>query len=437
MAAQKKNGSGVRETSPGKFVASMYDPRVKGGTKHIGTFKVGKGPNDFRTRTEAERAAKKAKAEAERQRDLQLKAEAGGETVRSFATRWPRDYARPAPTTNAHNADRVKALIADFGDRPLDSIDPMEAHHWIHGGIVPEQIRKVARKWKGAKVHPDGDVEVPNHRGNHMVVRAMFNDAVKTGGLVASNPFASLNVPEAPGRRGDSITVVTEAELALLVKTAHEVLGDFGVHFATLLETMAWTGMRPGEVWALNIEPGPTWNYPDFAAGEVHVKFQIDRFGNKRLPKWDRKGKGRAVFMLPPAQSALRRAIEDRPSGEVFYTTNGKRMTGRNVGYYWDKVRVAFWSELPTERRSKTREKDGGAEMGKIPIDFDLYELRHYFGTQLAEMGLTPPEIADQMGHKDGGQLAMQRYIHPRKESVKRSMLERFAEHERRKAIGE
>jgi hypothetical protein len=40
------------------------------------------------------------------------------------------------------------------------------------------------------------------------------------------------------------------------------------------------------------------------------------------------------------------------------------------------------------------------------------------------------------MGHKDGGEMAMKRYIHPRKESVKRSMLERFADHERRRAGG-
>jgi integrase len=38
--------------------------------------------------------------------------------------------------------------------------------------------------------------------------------------------------------------------------------------------------------------------------------------------------------------------------------------------------------------------------------------LRHYYGTLLARMGLAPYEIAAIMGHKDGGKLAMDRYIH-------------------------
>lgn len=441
MAAKK--GDGIREVSPGKFVATMYDSRVKGGTKHIGTFKVGKGPNEYRNRTEAQKAAKKAKDKAEELRDLQLKGSGSKETIEAFAARWPRDYPRRAPTTNHHNAQQVKALVRDFGDRALDGgISQVEAHAWIHGGIVPAEIRTVARKWHKAVVHPDGDVEVPNHRGNHIVVRAMFNNAIKTG-LCGTNPFSSLQVAEAVGRRGDAITVLTETELALLSRTAIEVLGDYGHHFAALLETLAWTGLRPGEAWALNIEPSSVWNYPDFAAGEIHVKFQIDKFGQKRRPKWDTKGKGRAVFMLPPAQQALRKAIEDpdggpdRPSGEVFYTINGKRLTGRNVGHYWNRVRYVFWSKLPAERRSKTLAEEGGPELGKIPADLVLYQLRHYYGTQLAEMGMTPPEIADQMGHKDGGELAMKRYIHPRKESVKRAIADRFAEHQRRRAIGE
>jgi integrase len=433
----KKPGNGIRETAPGKFVASMYDPRVRGKTRHVGTFTAPPQENpSYKTRRAAEQAARKAKAEAERLRDLQLKAQGTEETVASFAGRWVRDYPRPQETTNRHNAERVKALVRDFGDRPLSGISPIEARAWILGGIVPAELRQTAKHWDKAKVLPDGDVEVPTHKGHHLAVRAMFNDAVRTE-IVGTNPFAALNVPEAQGRRGTAITVLTEAELALLIQTAHDVLGDYGIHFGALLETLAWTGLRPGEAWALDIDPKPTMNYADFRAGELHVKFQIDRYGKRRATKWDTKGAGRVVFLLPPAAAALGRAIEDRPTGEVFYTTRGHRMSGRTVGYYWDKVRTAFWAELGPDRRSKTSEKEGGPEAGKIAVDFDLYELRHFFGTQLAEIGLTPPEIADQMGHKDGGALAMERYIHPRKESVKRSMQERFAEHQRKRAIGE
>ena len=44
--------------------------------------------------------------------------------------------------------------------------------------------------------------------------------------------------------------------------------------------------------------------------------------------------------------------------------------------------------------------------------EFTPHCLRHYYGTLLARMGLQPYEIASMMGHKDGGKLAMDRYIH-------------------------
>ena len=439
VTPRKKNGTGIRETAPGKFVATMYDPRVKGKTRHIGTFTAPPQPNPkYRTRRAAEKAAKEAKDEAERQRDRQLKGEGPGETIEQFAKRWVRDYPRPAETTNRHNAERTTALIRDFGKRPLrEGITSQEARAWVLGGIVPEDVREAARDWHGAIKRPDGDIEVPNHRSHHLAVRAMFNDALRDE-LTDRNPFAAMNVPESPGRRGTSITILSDPELALLVQTCEDVLGDYGVHFGALVEALAWTGMRPGEAWALHIEPTSTYNWVDWDADELHVRWQIDRYGKRRHTKWDKKGKGRTVFLLPPAREAIKRAIEDRPNGEVFYATRGGPLNNGSAGYYWSKVRTVFWERLPEERRSSRRESDEeGAEPGKIAIDFDLYEMRHHFGTKLAEMGMTAPEIADQLGHKDGGALAMERYIHPRKEAVKRSMRERYAEYERKKAIGE
>lgn len=44
--------------------------------------------------------------------------------------------------------------------------------------------------------------------------------------------------------------------------------------------------------------------------------------------------------------------------------------------------------------------------------DLTPHGLGHYYGTLFARMGLAPYEIASMMGHKDGGKLAMDRYIH-------------------------
>jgi integrase len=423
---KREKGNGVREVSPGKFVATSYDPRAKGGTKHVGTFTVGER---YPTRTAARKAAERAKQDAEELRDLQLKSPSKDETCESFARRWPRDYTEGRGiSTVEHNTERTKAFIRDFGDRPMRAVEPVEARAWIVGGIVPPQVRHFARHWDKARTLPDGDVEVPNHHGWLNVIRAMFNDALKTE-LVDRNPFANLRLPEPKGHQGEAISVVTERELALLIQTAHEVMGDYGRHFGACIEFAAWTGLRPGELWALDIEK-------HISPGEIKVEAQIDKRGRRRPPKW---GSARIVFLLPPAASALQRAIGDRTEGPVFLNKrDGARLTGRSLGYYWDQIRTAFWAKLPEERRSALSEKEGGPEPGKIAVDFDFYELRHAFGTYLGTvLRLSPPEIANQMGHKDGGELAMKRYIHPEHEHVKRSMLERFADEERRRKMSE
>lgn len=433
--AAKKNGSGIREVAPGKLRVTMYDPRAKGKTRHIGTFtfppQPDTGQNWYPTKAKAVKAAEQAKQAEEDLRDKRLKAPQGQiETIASFAERWPRDYTeRRGPTTLAHNAERVRALVRDFGDRPLNGISVVEARTWIKGGIAPQDIRDVARKWHKAKLLEDGDVLVPEHTGHHLVVRAMLNDAIKTWPQLGPNPFASLNVPEKQGRRGQAITVLTPGELDLLIETAHETLGEFGHHYSALIEAAAWTGMRPGELWAVNIEETQTHNYVDHDAGEVRVLWQYNNKAKRTRPKWDSR---RTIFLLPPAGSAFKRAAGERTIGEMFVSIRGLRMRNYINQSYWEQVRAAFWQRLPEDRRSPIQARDGGPEPGKIPLDLDFYELRHFFGTQLAEMRLTPPEIADQMGHKDGGELAMRRYIHPRKEAVRRSMLDRYAEYERR-----
>jgi integrase len=422
-----KKGNGVREVSPGKFVATMYSPLAKGGTKHIGTFTVGEGRNQYATRTLARKAAEEAKREAEKQRDRQLKS-TEDETCGSFARRWPRDYTdKRGVSTIEHNTERTRAFIRDFGDRPLRDIQPIEARAWIQGGIVPPQIRPIARHWHKARVLPDGDVEVPEHRSWQNVIRAMFNDALRTE-LIVRNPFADLRIAQSQGRSGDAITILTEAELAQLIETCHRTLGGYGHHFGAFLEALAWTGLRPGEAYALDIE------HLDFAKGAITVEAQIDKRGRRRPPKWNSK---RTVFMLPEAATALRRAIDGRDRGPVFLNKRDEnRLTQRSSGYYWGQVRAVFWESLPAGRKSVVSEKDGGPELGKVAVDFDLYELRHWFGTFLGcDLELAPPKIAKLMGHKDGGELAMRRYIHASDDGVQVSLLERHADLQRRKAL--
>lgn len=283
-------------------------------------------------------------------------------TCDEFAANWTRLYPRPAETTNRHNAQQVRKFGEDFAGR-----------------LLSEVSREEAREWALENEH-----RVP-------AVRAMFADALADR-LVDENPFAAIKVRRGRGRR--DILVLSEEELGLLVEVAGEVHGDYGPVFAAMIEVAAWTGMRPGELYALR------HSWVDFERREIHVKRQFrSKVGKEAPPK---SGEDRRIALLPPAAAALRRVPRHLDDDLVFHTKRGQRFSGRVHHYYWDPVRKAFWSRLPEKRR---REIDPG---------FDFYELRHFCATYLLETLRLPAHVvAHQLGHRDNGKLVLATYGHP------------------------
>ena len=54
-----------------------------------------------------------------------------------------------------------------------------------------------------------------------------------------------------------------------------------------------------------------------------------------------------------------------------------------------------------------------GPLAGVVPPGMDYYELRDAAATMLLERGVTPWDVAIQLGHRDGGQLVLALYGHP------------------------
>ena len=50
-----------------------------------------------------------------------------------------------------------------------------------------------------------------------------------------------------------------------------------------------------------------------------------------------------------------------------------------------------------------------------------MHTLRHFAGSFLAAAGVPPSDIAAQLGHKDGGALALRVYVHPLAEGLARA----------------
>lgn len=321
-------------------------------------------------------------------RKRRLKGAHPDETIGSFSERWMRDYEfnpkgqRRSESTRKHNEQMVKRFGKFYKDVRLSEFGS-----------------DLARKF--AIEHPQDAIRV----------RTMFSDAVrdKVDGIVV-NPFEGIVIPKSRGR--SEIETLTAQELAGLCAIAEEVHDrEYGPIYAAMIQVEAFEGMRPGELFALS------WHDIDFAQGVIHVHWALkDKVGVIGRPKsLDGQDKRRTIALTRPAANALRELqrldapspVVERGQGDekheaplVFSTKRGLPYTHRNHHFYWDPVRRAFWAQLPPQRQAV------------ISLNLDFYELRHFCGTYLADHGVSPYDIAQHMGHSDGGRLAMKIYIH-------------------------
>ena len=101
-----------------------------------------------------------------------------GVTVAEWASEWTTSplWARPAESTNLHNAERIRGFVTAHGHRPMCSIGDEIVAAWLRGG---------------------------RNRSTVPALRAFFHDAMSAaaGRLVDRNPFANLRLPGSRGRR--------------------------------------------------------------------------------------------------------------------------------------------------------------------------------------------------------------------------------------------
>lgn len=198
--------------------------------------------------------------------------------------------------------------------------------------------------------------------------------------------------PGAAARRKDLIAL-TEPELHELADTALGVHGDYGPTFRAMILFAGYVGLRPGELFALE--------RTDIRGDEVVIRQSLDGTGKLRLPK---NNKERVVILPPPARVALGDVMPRLDVPWLFVSKRGMQLRETSLTYCWHPVRAAF---------------------GRPTIDF--YELRHFCATHLLELGLSPADVAIQLGHTDGGALAMSTYGHPSEDAARERLKRAFA----------
>jgi integrase len=335
----------------GKFGARVYH---RGDWNWVGT---------FHTREEAQAAHDFAK----QARNKSLA------TITQFADRWIREFnyatkggrARWGDSTLEQYRGHLRALTRPFGKRRMIEFTITDARTWALG--QPEAYVRTAA--------------------------AMFADA-RRDELIPQNPFEKLRLPRSEGRR--HIVAITFLELEKLCEIARST---WGLTFEAMVAVGGYSMLRPGEIFAL------TPDAIDYEKGEIHVTHAFSKTGEHKAPK---NRKPRRVFMPPDASRRVMSVPRNLKSPWLFVNKRGERFRAGSLHYRWDKVVSAFEAQLPEERRRELQIARGNKEM-------DFYELRHHGATERLRRGVSPQDVAQEMGHTDAT-LVTRLYGHPEDE---------------------
>ena len=288
--------------------------------------------------------------------ELRLRSRSGrrsDETVASWSNRWLILRPRQKESTNAGYREQIKPFVKQYGELGLRDVGVELALAWVQ-----------------------------DHQWTHGGLRAMFSDARRVG-LVEENPFTELRLKRSAGRK--NLDVLSRAEVERLTECASEVWdGEAGLSVAALIACAAYLGMRPAELYGLR------WSDLDLRNEEVRVERQYSAKSRSfELPK---NGLKRTIVLTSPARTALMEMPRPLDQDElIFRGSRGGALTGRTQHYYWHPVRSRF---------------------GRPSMSF--YELRHFCGSWLLnDLELPPQDVAQHLGHTDGGAMVMRLYGHP------------------------
>lgn len=376
LAATEKGGSvagaarslptGVRRRGD-RFTAHGYDASRPGGSVHLGTFDTPEEAAAARVRHQ-EAAARQRRGFRDWKCD-------------EFSAIWcTSDYLRPEETSNIYYREAIRPFARDFAGVLLRDVTWDLARLWVEGGVARSDLGEVVSRWKGAR-SVEGGWLVPAHRSNLKAAKAMFRDALRSN-LIDASPFASISVKKSDGRR--DIAPPSVEQVQALYEKAQELYAEPSI--AAMIQVAAYSGLRVSEMCGLR------WEDIDFNVPLRGLHVQRQRrtrlsHDQEALPK---NGRMRHIVLTPQAAAALR-AIPRHIDGYVFHGTNGAQMSTRTWQWYWTAIRAA----VPGMQRVA------------------FHQLRHFYGTYLGNQpGVTPRDIAHQLGHRDGGRLAAELYCH-------------------------
>jgi integrase len=256
-------------------------------------------------------------------------------TCEELVAEYLTEYAEKVKASSLVTARQaLKAFTAEFGDRPIGSIDRDEAKVW-------------------AKTVPTNAV---------MRACTLFNWATVEDKVTTNNPFRRL-ATRSDGRAKQPPPRLDELRRLL---DACDILNgpiapDYGDRMRDLVAFAAYTLTRPSEFFELRRR--------DVEGTRIHVHRRLYK-GVIDTPKSGVK----TIALPPPAREILLRQPE-REGGLIFASKTGKRLQETTLSQYWKLVRAAAGLDFELYHATK-----------------------HYGVHLLYKLGMSPRGIASQAG---------------------------------------
>ena len=227
----------------------------------------------------------------------------------------------------------------------------------------------------------------------HRMLHRALRQAVRWR-LLAVNPAAGLELPEPATAE---LVALTQAQAKQLLATAGQAPA-----WLRLLVTLGLAlGLRRGEALGLH------WRHVDLDQGTVSIRWQLVLVGGRVHWERPKTTAGERQLVLPAfAVEALRR----------HRTEQRTRKLALGAGYHPggpDGPLVACYDDgRPVRPDHASKAFRALARRAGLPESVHVHTLRHSAASFLAAAGVPASDIAAQLGHADGGALALRVYVH-------------------------
>jgi integrase len=335
------------------------------------------------------KAAEAALREELGRRDQGIMLAPGKITLRAFADRWlayMTALGRDERTTERYGELLRLHVLPTLGGLPLRQLTPTHLTDLY------------ARLLQDGRRDGRGGLSARSVGHVHRALHRMLKQAVRWQ-LLARNPATDLELPTVP--KAEMVTLTQEQARTLLDAAEARPW----LHTLVLLGVA--TGARLGELLALR------WADVDLDQGTVRIGWSRRIVGGRMQVKGPKTKAGvRTVALGPATAAALRRLRAEQ----------AERRLAFGPGYATEADLVICKADgRPYRPDSASTMFRKFVDQAGLPRTVHVHTLRHSAASFLAAAGVPASDIAAQLGHADGGALALKVYVHPMAEGLARA----------------